>query len=202
MDGRLPAVPGAKLLATAGPTLPAPGTPGDANLASLQLAVEQLAVDTIVLLGHSDCKWIQAVVANRLPDAPCWTAPRQAAALQRNVNGRMPAHVDPLDALSRDNIALQVQHLQAYPWAATSVRVIGAWLDLDSEALQHYCEATRTWSAPVLWDACRPAEVASPAGAHAPVAALASLYGALRGCLRSRHGHQNAGHDQAQSRAA
>ena len=153
--------------AGATPTAPAPAaaavpaTAPSASLSStprvgidsLRFLVEHCAVDTIVILGHSDC----AAIHNR--DTACggaWAAdlqlPAGAEATSRD-SDRLR------DRLSQRNVLLQLRNLRSAPFFASRERagtlaLQGTFVKTDSGKVYHLNEVERRWDEVATPNAC------------------------------------------------
>lgn len=102
-------------------------TPTDeSELAALEFALEKLSVKHIIVCGHSDCGAVKAICEGRenvpLPFLKAWLR-RGEEALAR-VKKREPGLAGPalVNAVSQQNVLLQLEHLMTYERVARRVQ--------------------------------------------------------------------------------
>jgi carbonic anhydrase len=134
-----------------GNLVPAHGVAFGGVSSAIEYAVTVLGVDDIVICGHSDCGAMRAfmhpeklrslrAVESWLEHASC------AIAVTRHSHGHLPDDAF-VDALIRENIVSQLQHLKTHPSVATRLRGgtlrIHGWLyDIGSGTVTRFDELT------------------------------------------------------------
>lgn len=121
-------------------------TPTDeSELAALEFALENLGVQHIIVCGHSDCGAVKAICEGRekvaLPFLKAWLR-RGEAALER-VRKKDPGLSGSalVNAVSQQNVLLQLEHLMTYERVAKrvkdgSLKLHGLWFDIkEAEVL-------------------------------------------------------------------
>jgi carbonic anhydrase len=126
----------------------------DAVSAAIEYAVSALGVKDIVVKGHSDCGAMKGLLdppaLSAMPDVRGWL--RHAEEARRALEA---ANVDPddpgaLQALTRLNIRLQVDHLRTHPQvrdavAAGRVKLHGWYYEIATGTVQAWDTATNRW---------------------------------------------------------
>lgn len=108
--------------------------------AAIEFAVGILGVRDILILGHSSCGAMSALLAaDQLPNAPNlkeWLTHGRAA-LYRQRELAYDEHLSAADKLSQANVLVQLDHCATYPLVRDTVdagklSLHGAWLDVGS----------------------------------------------------------------------
>jgi carbonic anhydrase len=124
------------------PFSPSEAVPEDeSEVAALEFALEHLKVPHIIVCGHSDCGAIKALCQGRekieFPHLRSWLRHGEEA-LQR-VRSRGVGHQGPeeVNAVSKENVLLQMEHLKTYDRVADRVKkgqvmLHGLWFDIQN----------------------------------------------------------------------
>lgn len=136
--------------------------------ASIEYAVAVLGVEHIVVCGHSDCGAMKGALnpesVAKLHHVREWLSHARAAVeVVREQQGEL--NETHLDCVTRENIALQLQHLRAHPAVAARLasgrlQLHGWMYDIETGEVSSYDEATRSM---------RPLEAGASAGEVASV---------------------------------
>jgi hypothetical protein len=162
---RLQAMPQRLQIAVGASPLPPPGPqpPADRDSAVGTLfAAVHMGVRTVVVLGHSDCRAVAQVHGGNPNGAPDVEDLKKAPEALHRQGARRASAVPEVDydALSKQNVLLQMDHVRTYPFAqspatptagdtpaagAPVVSVYGAWYNLHNQQVEHYHEAAGAW---------------------------------------------------------
>jgi carbonic anhydrase len=98
----------------------------DAVTAAIEYAVSALQVKDIVVKGHSDCGAMNGLLnpaaLENMPDVRGWLTHAEEARLALESAGVDPASPDALEALTKLNIRLQLEHLRTHPQVRDAFR--------------------------------------------------------------------------------
>ncbi|MEX0713407.1 MAG: carbonic anhydrase [Pirellulales bacterium] len=111
---------------SAGGMVPPHGTAGGGEAATIEFALVGLGVREIVVCGHSDCRAIQALLADdsirdSMPAVCAWLGHGEAA---RRIVRRKYAHLGGADLLNvaiQHNVLIQLEHLRTHPAVAAAL---------------------------------------------------------------------------------
>jgi carbonic anhydrase len=112
----------------------------ESEVAALEFALEYLKVPHIIVCGHSDCGAIKALCQGRenieFPHLRSWLRHGEDALKRVRSKARMegPAEVN---AVSKENVLLQMEHLKSYDRVADRVEkgqlmLHGLWFDIQN----------------------------------------------------------------------
>ncbi len=141
--------------------LVAPATAGGVSsgdvseAAAIEYAVGVLEVSDIVVLGHSSCGAMNAILtgadhSKSAPNLQSWLCHGHAALARQSQLSAAAASLAPGDRLSQANVLVQIDHVATYPLvqerlASGALSLHGAFLDVGSGDLSLYDEATRSF---------------------------------------------------------
>jgi carbonic anhydrase len=99
-------------------------------VAALEFALESLKVSHIIVCGHSDCGAMRALAAN-----PAVEGKTPMAAWLRHAQAALKDSPADQDALSRHNVALQLENLRSHPIVrmreeAGTLKLHGLWFNI------------------------------------------------------------------------
>ncbi|MFO0775202.1 MAG: carbonic anhydrase [Nitrospiraceae bacterium] len=146
------------ILRNAGNLVPSYATSIGSTTATIEYAVGVLGVKTIIVCGHTDCGVMKALLhpkrAEDLPAVTTWLA--QAEATRRVVRenyGHLKGKAL-LAATTRENVRIQIEHLQTHPTVAAKLRkgslAIHGWVySIGSGEIESY-DRKRESFAPLL----------------------------------------------------
>jgi carbonic anhydrase len=111
---------------SAGGMVPPHGTAGGGEAATIEFALVGLGVREIVVCGHSDCRAIQALLADggirdSMPAVCAWLGNGEAA---RRIVRQEYAHLGKTDQLNvaiQHNVLIQLDHLRTHPAVAAGL---------------------------------------------------------------------------------
>lgn len=116
----------------------------ESEAAAVEFAIINLKVTDIIVCGHSDCGAMRALINGREKQA----APNIRAWLRHGENAlaRLALHEndsDRVNALSKINVLLQIEHLKTYPivgerLANKTLKLHGWWFDLSTADVYAY----------------------------------------------------------------
>jgi len=112
----------------------------ESEVAALEFALEYLKVPHIIVCGHSDCGAIKALCQGRenveFPHLRSWLRHGEEALKRVRSKAKMegPAEVN---AVSKENVLLQMEHLKSYERVADRVEkgqlmLHGLWFDIQN----------------------------------------------------------------------
>jgi len=119
--------------------------------AVIEYAVSVLGVSEIIVMGHSDCGGIKAVLhpekLNTLPAVSDWLT--HAAPASEDCCAFSEEVVE-LDEITRNNVLLQITHLVAYPKVAEAVengklRIHGWIYEIETGSISYFDQARKGW---------------------------------------------------------
>jgi carbonic anhydrase len=135
------------VLRNVGNLVPSWSDPGaEQAAAAVDFAVEQLSVRNIIVCGHSDCGAMHALCEGR----EALSSPALRRWLSHGEEALKPLQGGPLakdaNALSKQNVLLQLRHLRGYPSVAAAQKsrglgLHGIWFDLHNLDVYYYEEA-------------------------------------------------------------
>jgi len=111
--------------------------------AAIEFALDVLDVPDIVVLGHSHCGAMRAILAGNVgadqPNLSAWlrhARPAVARLPTSTTDPRLPTH----DRLSQENVLVQLEHIRSYPsvkrrLAEGRLGLTGAWFDVASASV-------------------------------------------------------------------
>jgi carbonic anhydrase len=113
----------------------------ESEVAALEFALEFLKVPHIIVCGHSDCGAIKALCEGReniqLPHLRSWLRHGEEA-LRRVRSGQLGLKgLEEVNAVSKENVLLQMEHLKSYARVADRVQtgqlmLHGLWFDIQN----------------------------------------------------------------------
>jgi carbonic anhydrase len=125
-------------------------TPTEAG-AVIEYAVSALGVSDIIIMGHSDCGGIKAVLhpekLTSLPAVSDWLT--HAASANEHCCAFSEESVQ-LAEITRNNVLLQISHLVSYPSVAEAVangklRIHGWIYEIESGSISYFNQDRKSW---------------------------------------------------------
>lgn len=116
-----------------GNLVPAYGQMMGGITAVIEYAVTALAVNHVVICGHTDCGAMKALLdpqqTERLPSVRSWLRNAEAARSIIDARGHSPDASEVLNSLIEENVLLQVAHLRTHP--SVAARLAARTLTVD-----------------------------------------------------------------------
>ncbi len=129
----------------------------DESVASaVEYAMEALAIDTLVVCGHSGCGAMQAAlkgategmeaIERDMPHVAAWLEYSLPSVERFRRGDVLDSSLPEADQLSQINVLQQLQNLQTYPRVqqrlqSGTLRLVGLWFDIESATVYTYDEA-------------------------------------------------------------
>ena len=120
--------------------------------ASIEFAVAALGVSHIVVCGHTDCGAMKGAInpagLDSLPHVKEWLGHcRVATDVVKERCGHDELSIDDLEAVTKENVVQQIQHLRTHPAVAAKIATgqvkLHGWVyDIESAEIKTYDEAT------------------------------------------------------------
>jgi carbonic anhydrase len=113
----------------------------ESEVAALEFALEYLKVPHIIVCGHSDCGAIKALCAGRekvqFPHLRSWLRHGEEALNRIRSKGTQLRGSEEVNAVSKENVLLQLEHLKSYERVADRVKkgqlmLHGLWFDIQN----------------------------------------------------------------------
>jgi carbonic anhydrase len=123
-----------------------------AEQAGIEYAVKVLAVPDIVIMGHSDCGGMKALLnperLNALPAVSDWLT--NAFETQAQACETSPVEAVLLDQLTKNNVVEQLRHLSGHPSVAEAIakgklKTHGWLYDIESGAVNYLDQRRQQW---------------------------------------------------------
>jgi carbonic anhydrase len=124
------------VLRNAGNIVPPAGSPPSGEAATIEYAVHQLQIRDVILCGHSQCGAMQGLIQPQatadMPAVTDWLALAGPVVEQARSRLGQASTAQMLGAVIEQNVLMQMQHLQSYPFvrdAAAAGRLrLHAWV--------------------------------------------------------------------------
>jgi carbonic anhydrase len=113
----------------------------ESEIAALEFALEFLKVPHIIVCGHSDCGAMKALCQGRetieLPHLRSWLRHGEEALSRVRSKKEKLKGLEEANAVSKENVFLQLEHLKSYPRVADRVKkgeltLHGLWFDIQN----------------------------------------------------------------------
>lgn len=139
----------------AGNTVP-PHGPTDAGIAAVEYGVAALKIPDIVVMGHSGCGAMKALLnpagLDAVPDVRNWVNLSREARRAFDATGMKPDAPEALETLVKLNVQLQLDHLRTHPKVkaalqAKTLQLHGWYYDIGSGAVQVHDPGADRWVA-------------------------------------------------------
>jgi len=112
----------------------------ESEAAAIEYALLALDVRNIIVMGHSACGAMKAVLTGQVPaealNLERWLVHARTAGERLAALTSIDRHLAPEDRLSRANVLLQLEHVRSYApvadrLARSEVELHGAWFDVE-----------------------------------------------------------------------
>jgi carbonic anhydrase len=131
--------------------------PRDNTTATLEFAVKTLGVKNIVVLGHSDCSGIKAMMSTKPENASdhsmgSWLSPQLSLQASVKQDHADKSKKQQCTACERANVKYSFENLKTYPWVAEKLKqkaidLYGWYFNLKACQIEQYSAMTDSFSA-------------------------------------------------------
>jgi len=119
----------------------------ESEVAAIEFAIRNLAVDDLIVCGHSGCGAMSALVTGResveLPHLRSWLRHGEPALAVARDDERIDRQLNEVDRVSQANVLVQLDHVTRYSLVrervdASSLRLHGFWFDLATADVHYF----------------------------------------------------------------